>query len=193
MAILIRTGDAADFDAAVAVFKRSNLARREGVWPHRPASVARVRECLSEPAARLWVAEEGTAVVGMASAEPMRNNDGAGAVIPGGCFLSYLYVDPDRWGEGIGGLILDAVLTDAKGRNHSQIRLWTHEDNVRSHRLYRSRGFFPTGRIAGGEGEWAREITREPPGRGSGFRGGHSRTGAGDTSDAPRISTRPAT
>jgi RimJ/RimL family protein N-acetyltransferase len=40
----------------------------------------------------------------------------------------------------------------------SRIHLWTHEDNERSHRLYRSRGFSPTGRTAAGEDEWAREI-----------------------------------
>jgi GNAT superfamily N-acetyltransferase len=97
-------------------------------------------------------------VVGMASAEAQRGEDGAGPVIPGGCFLNLLFVVPERWGEGIGGLILDAVLAEAKRRHYSRIRLWTHEANERSHRLYRSRGFSPTGRTADGEGEWAREI-----------------------------------
>jgi GNAT superfamily N-acetyltransferase len=104
------------------------------------------------------VAEDGLELVGMASAEPMRADDGAGAVVPGGCFLSYLYVVPERWGEGIGGLILDAVLADAQERNYRRIRLWTHEDNERSHLLYGSRGFRRTGRISGGEGEWARDL-----------------------------------
>jgi len=94
----------------------------------------------------------------MASAEPLRGEDGAGPVIPGGCFLGYLFVVPERWGEGIGGVILDAVLAEAKQRHGSRIHLWTHKHNERSHRLYRSRGFSPTGRTADGEGEWAREI-----------------------------------
>jgi ribosomal protein S18 acetylase RimI-like enzyme len=38
------------------------------------------------------------------------------------------------------------------------MHLWTHEDNERAHRLYRSRGFEPTGRSADGEGEWARAL-----------------------------------
>jgi GNAT superfamily N-acetyltransferase len=46
----------------------------------------------------------------MASAEALRGEDGAGPVIPGGWFLSYLFVVPERRGEGIGGAILDAVL-----------------------------------------------------------------------------------
>jgi GNAT superfamily N-acetyltransferase len=96
----------------------------------------------------------------MASAEPLRNEDGAGPAIPGGCFLNSLFVVPERWGEGIGGTILDAVLAEARRRHYSRIHLWTHEDNARSHRLYRSRGFSPTGRTTGGEGEWARELTQ---------------------------------
>ena len=94
----------------------------------------------------------------MASAEALRSQDGKGPVIPGGCFLSYLFVVPERWGEGIGGVILDAVLAEAMRRRHSRIHLWTHEDNERSHRLYRSRGFSPTGRTVEGGGEWAREL-----------------------------------
>ena len=94
----------------------------------------------------------------MACAEALRGEDGAGPAIPGGCFLNLLYVVPERWGEGIGGVILDAVLAEAKRRDYSRIHLWTDEDNERSHHLYRSRGFSLTGQTAAGEGEWAREI-----------------------------------
>jgi GNAT superfamily N-acetyltransferase len=94
----------------------------------------------------------------MASAEPLRGEGGAGPAIPGGCFLNLLFVVPERWGEGIGGAILDAVLAEAKRQRYSRIHLWTDEDNERSHRLYRSRGFAPTGRTEGGEGEWVRGI-----------------------------------
>src|SRR5215213_2135810 len=90
----------------------------------------------------------------MASAEALRDTDKDGPVIPGGWFLSYLFVVPERWGEGIGGALLDAVLAEAKRRGYSRMHLWTHDDNERSHRLYRSRGFSSTGRTAGGEGEW---------------------------------------
>jgi GNAT superfamily N-acetyltransferase len=90
----------------------------------------------------------------MASAEPLWGDSGPGTVTPGGLFLGLLFVVPERWGEGIGGAILDAVLAEAKRRHYSRVHLWTHEDNERSHRLYRSRGFSPTGRTADGEGEW---------------------------------------
>ena len=97
-------------------------------------------------------------MIGMASATPLRGDDGTGPVIAGGCFLSLLFVVPERWGEGIGGALLDAVLAEANERHYSSIHLLTSENNGRSHRLYRSRGFSPTGRTVDGQGEWTREI-----------------------------------
>jgi GNAT superfamily N-acetyltransferase len=158
MELRIRLGDAADVDAAVSVFEQSNLARRQGIWPNRAARVEHLRAKLRGPDAWFLVVTDGPAVVGMASAEALRAEGGAGPVIPGGWFLSYLFVVPERWGEGIGGAILDAVLVVAKRRDASRMHLWTHVDNERSHRLYRSRGFSPTGRSAEGEGEWVRDL-----------------------------------
>jgi GNAT superfamily N-acetyltransferase len=156
--ILIRLGEAADADAALAVYERSNLARRKGVWPNRSGRVEQVREHLGRPDSWFLLALDDTVPVGMASAEPARGEDGAGPVIPGACFVNLLFVVPERWGEGIGGAILDAVLAEAKRRGYSQAYLWTHEDNERSQRLYRGRGFSPTGRTMDGEGEWTREL-----------------------------------
>jgi GNAT superfamily N-acetyltransferase len=156
--IVIRMGAAADVDAAVSVYERSNLARRHGVWPNRTARAEQVRAHLRNPCSWFLLASDGPDVVGMAAAEAQRGEEGAGPAVPGGLFLNLLFVVPERWGEGIGGALLDAVLTEAKRRHYSRIHLWTHEDNERSHRLYRSRGFAPTGRVAHGEGEWAGEI-----------------------------------
>ena len=96
-------------------------------------------------------------MVAMASARALRERNGEGPVIPGGCFLGFLYVAPERWGRGIGGAVLDAVLAEAKRRHQPRIHLLTHADNARSQRLYQSRGFSPTGRSADGQGEWVRE------------------------------------
>jgi GNAT superfamily N-acetyltransferase len=113
---------------------------------------------LRDPASWFLLALDDSTPVGMASAEPLRSKDGAGPVVPGGWFLGHLFVVPERWGHGIGGAVLDAALAEAKRRCCSRVQLWTHQDNERSHRLYRSRGFFPTGRIADGEGEWILEM-----------------------------------
>ena len=158
MSIVIRLGNAADVEAAVSVYERSNLARRHGVWPNRAVRIERAKRRLRDPASWFLVATDGAVVVGMASAEALRGDEGKPPVVPDGCFLNLLFVLPERWGEGIGGAILDGVLAEARRRHYSRIHLWTHEDNERSHHLYRSRGFAPTGRIAAGEGEWAREI-----------------------------------
>jgi GNAT superfamily N-acetyltransferase len=158
MAIQIRLGEAADVDAAVAVYERSNLTRRQGIWPDHAAKVEHARAKLNQPASWFLLAYEGPALVGMASAEPLWGEHGPGTVTPGGCFLNYLFIAPERWGEGIGGVLLDAVLAEAKGRGYSRIYLWTYEDNQRSQRLYRSRGFSSTGRTKDRQGEWARDI-----------------------------------
>jgi GNAT superfamily N-acetyltransferase len=158
MAIQIRMGDATDVEAAASVFERSNLARRRGRWPHRRARIEGMRTQLRDPASWFLVASDDSALVGMASAEPLRSEDGAGPVVPGACFLNSLFVIPERWGEGIGGALLDAALAEAKRRRCSMVRLWTHGDNERSHRLYRSRGFTPTGRTTDDEGEWTLDM-----------------------------------
>jgi GNAT superfamily N-acetyltransferase len=156
--ILIRLGDKDDVEAAVSVYERSNLARRQDIWPNRAARVAHARANIISPASWFLVATEGPAAVAMASAQPLRDANGTGQVIPGGCFLGLLFVVPERWGQGIGGAVLDAVFAEAGRRRYSRIHLNTHENNERSHRLYRSRGLSPTGRIAHGEGEWKGEV-----------------------------------
>jgi hypothetical protein len=67
------------------VFTASNLARRHGSWPYQASSVARLEARLPKSDSWLLVAEDSSALLGMAFAEPMRDEDGAGAVVPGAC------------------------------------------------------------------------------------------------------------
>ena len=158
VAILVRLGEAADVDAAVSVYERSNLARRGGAWPNRTARVEQVKQILAAPDSWFLLASDGEEAVGMACVQALRGDDGSGPVLPGGCFLNLIFVLPERWGEGVGGVLLDAVLDEAKRRGSTRMQLWTHEDNERSQRLYRGRGFAPTGRSAEGEVEWVLEL-----------------------------------
>ena len=96
--------------------------------------------------------------MGMALVSPLRGIGGAGPAIPGGAFLNLLYVLPERWGEGIGGRLLDEVLAEARRRGCTRIVLWTDEDNERSQWLYASRGFARTGRAGDDAAEWARKL-----------------------------------
>jgi GNAT superfamily N-acetyltransferase len=165
--IEVRLGDLGDVDDAVSVYERSNLARRQGDWPSRSARVAQVTASLHDAAGHdaSWflIGRDGTEAVAMALIHPFRAGGGNGDVIPGTWFLSLIYVLPERWGTGIGGRLLDAVIDEAKRRGGHHIYLWTHEhQHERAHRLYRSRGFAPTGHTMHDDegqliGEWCCE------------------------------------
>jgi GNAT superfamily N-acetyltransferase len=165
MPITVALGDPSEVDAAVSVFVRSGQARRKG-RPIPPDRIAHVRASLSDPASWFFVADDGGSTVGMALAMPSRSDDGSGSLRAGLCYLDLIFVVPERWGEGIGSAILDAVLADARTRGYRKVHLWTHDDNDRAQVLYRSRGFAPTGRSrpsASEEGsqssEWACELS----------------------------------
>lgn len=49
MAIVIRLGSPADVEVAVSVYERSNLARRQGVWPEQASRTKHVAARLREP------------------------------------------------------------------------------------------------------------------------------------------------
>jgi GNAT superfamily N-acetyltransferase len=159
--LAVRLGGPADVDAAASVFLRSNQARRGGE-PTSPERLERVMARLRDPAYWFLVTVDRGLPVAMACAGPARADDGAGALIPGVCFLGYVYVVPERWRQGIGGIILDAMVDEAGRRGFHRIELFTHEaDNERAHGLYRSRGFEPTGEVREDEqgtriGRWAR-------------------------------------
>jgi GNAT superfamily N-acetyltransferase len=158
-------GNLGDVDDAASVYERSNLARRQGNWPSQPARVAQVAANLHDAARHdtaSWflIGRDGTEAVAMALIHPFRARGGSGDVIPGMWFLSLIYVLPDRWGKGIGGMLLDTVIAEANRRGCHRIYLWTHErQNERAHRLYCSRSFAPTGRTMHDDegqpiGEW---------------------------------------
>ena len=156
----VRLGTLGDVDDAASVYERSNLARRQGYWPSRSARVAQVTASLhdaahQEAAAWFLIGRDGTEAVAMALVHPFRADGGSGDVLAGIWFLNLIYVLPERWGNGIGGMLLDAVFEEAKRRGCHRIFLWTHErQNERAHRLYRSCSFAPTGRtMHDGEGQ----------------------------------------
>jgi GNAT superfamily N-acetyltransferase len=161
----LRLGTLGDVDAAASVYERSNLARRQGKWPSRSARVAQVTASLHDAAghdAASWflIGRDCGEAVAMALIHPFRAVGGSGDIIPGTWFLSLLYMLPERWGTGIGGRLLDAVISEAKRRGGHHMYLWTHEhQNERAQRLYRSRSFARTGRTMHDDegrliGEW---------------------------------------
>jgi len=98
------------------------------------------------PGAFLLLAEAAGEVVGMTLGLQGLADDGAGPPIPGLCHVSMVFVTPDRWGEGIGGRLVAALLAEARSRGYVRVQLWTQADNTAAQRLYESHRFRRTGR-----------------------------------------------
>ncbi|MBC3843819.1 GNAT family N-acetyltransferase [Streptacidiphilus sp. 4-A2] len=92
-------------------------------------------------------AAESGPVVGTILGVQGLDQDGAGPPVPGLLHISLLSVAPDRWGQHIGRLLVDQVLDSASARGFEQAQLWTHADNLRANRLYKSMGFRRSGRV----------------------------------------------
>jgi GNAT superfamily N-acetyltransferase len=158
--VQVRTGGPTDVPAAVAVWQRAHEARTGA--PVTPEVVVIVQDRMGLPDAWLVVAEDDS-VVGMASGLAGRADDGAGPVVPGLCHLGMVFVEPLRWGEGIGHALVSAAVDQAAGLGYRRIQLWTHETNERAQRLYRSHGFAPSGRTMTDDhgeliGHWIRDL-----------------------------------
>ena len=142
---VIRRGGATDVEPAVAVWAVANAARREGV-PPRPEQAERARGHVDDPEAVLFVADDAGEVVGMALGEQALSDDGSGPPVDGLCHVSMVFVAPDRWGEGLGGRLVDALLEEIRRRGYERAQLWTQRGNARARRLYEGRGFRPSER-----------------------------------------------
>lgn len=145
--LVLRRGLPRDCDPAVSVWRAASTARRGG-RPPSPERDAQVDAQVREPDALLVVADDAGAVVGMAVGVQGLEDDGTGPPSAGLCFVSMVYVAPDRWGEGIGGRTVDALLAEARSCGYDRAQLWTRADNRRARRLYEGRGFRLAGREA---------------------------------------------
>ena len=94
-------------------------------------------EVTTDPASRYYiVADDGGRIAGY----------GGLLAQPGGqADVLTLAVAEHRWGEGIGGALLDGLLTEAGRRGCTEIFLEVRVDNDRAQRLYRRRGFTEIG------------------------------------------------
>jgi ribosomal-protein-alanine N-acetyltransferase len=71
----------------------------------------------------------------------------AGLLVPGGDQADVLTIGVARrrWGEGIGSMLLEALLSEAVLRGCREVFLEVRVDNKRAQRLYRRRGFSEVG------------------------------------------------
>jgi GNAT superfamily N-acetyltransferase len=141
---VVRRGEAGDLGPALGAWRAAEEARRGG--PASPEHGGRVRGHMQNPTAFLFVAEGQGGISGMAVGMQGLADDGAGPPIEGLCHVGAVFVAPGRWGEALGGRLVDAALSEARSRGYGRAQLWTHADNRRAHRLYGRHGFLRTGR-----------------------------------------------
>ncbi|WP_235497522.1 MULTISPECIES: GNAT family N-acetyltransferase [unclassified Frankia] len=143
--ITVRHARGEDLPAALEVWQRANTARGR---PPDVARVARVHAKLAAPDALLFVAEDGTEILGMLLAETGREDDGQGPELEELCHISMVFVDPGFWGQRMGESLLRALVDHARGSGYRRLQLWTGTTNRAAQRLYRRVGFVPSGRVA---------------------------------------------
>lgn len=76
--------------------------------------------------------------------------------------LLHLAVDASMQGRGIGAAAVDLLVAHARETRPGAREIWltVHPANQRAQRLYRSRGFLPSGEVRDGEPVWARTLER---------------------------------
>jgi 8-oxo-dGTP pyrophosphatase MutT (NUDIX family)/GNAT superfamily N-acetyltransferase len=90
---------------------------------------------------------EADQLVSVALALPARADDGRSEHnVPGLAHISSVATQPGRWGEGLAGRCVQAILMQASRRGYARAQLWTHATNVGARRLYERAGFAASGR-----------------------------------------------
>ena len=150
MSLTYRGATAADAEAIDRVFRASFCATFAHLY--RPDDLTAFLEQftpdawrteLGDAAYAFEVAEDGTQIVGYAKLGPLKipvETDGAAIL------LSQLYVAPDHLGAGIGAVLMDRAITEARRRGNDALYLTVFIDNDRARRFYERYGFAIVGR-----------------------------------------------
>lgn len=126
----------ADFaDPALAVFLQEHLDDMEPTSPPESRHALDLSG-LQQPHVRLWTATDAGVIVGTVA---------LAALEPGHEELKSMRTDPLRRGQGIGALLLDAALADARARGVQRVSLETGSMDffAPARRLYERAGFRP--------------------------------------------------
>jgi ribosomal protein S18 acetylase RimI-like enzyme len=132
MAFYVAVAETSDHPAAIAIWRAANEARD---MPPTPERAQRVQEKLQDPEALVLIAKDGATPVGMALIEPGLS-DTDGSSVAGLAHVSMVFVRPERWNQGIGVALLDALQVVARKRGWGRLSLWTRASNLPARRLY---------------------------------------------------------
>jgi GNAT superfamily N-acetyltransferase len=97
-------------------------------------------ESLNEDGA-VWVAADSGLIVGFCTTSRSDEPDAA----PDTAEVGWLYVAPDRLGEGVGSGLLTQAIAHAISQGFAEATLWVYADNERARRFYESAGWQPDG------------------------------------------------
>lgn len=122
-----------------------------------------VHRRLANPASfGVLVQEEGEPVAMALVLQALAQDGASRDPLPGLAHVSMVAVHPERWGQGLGGVVLDLALLTASKRGFTHAQLWTHETNHRAQRLYERLGWAASGRtMIDDRGELIRHYIRE--------------------------------
>lgn len=82
------------------------------------------------------VAVDGHVVTGLVTVGRLRDDD-----VPDAGEIWAIYVDPPRWGQGVGQTLMSEGITQLRGSGHTVAALWVLSANARARRFYQSGGW----------------------------------------------------
>ena len=140
--MVVRSAGPRDIAGIVDVHIRSSSA----AYATLPAAVLAVSaetrhlqwaDALESAGSRVWVAVDGSTIVGICHLRlpPVELH----AVAP--AEIASLYIDPARWGRGLGRRLVEAARAAAASAGHRRLTLQVYQANVRARAAYEALGF----------------------------------------------------
>ncbi len=133
-----------DAQSVASLWREANDRRRHdaGLEPLAGLDVA-----LNRPGVFAVGVVEDDDLLSLALAMPARADDARSQHnVPGLAHISSVATLPGKWGAGLAGLCVRAVLWQAVRRGFARVQLWTEESNPGARRLYEREGFDASGR-----------------------------------------------
>ena len=148
--VVVRTEEPDDAEAIADVHVRAWQAGYAGIMPADvlagldPVLWARRRRARWASGANVpfttLVAQADGVLAGFTTIGPYRNQQRPDDLDPAYGEILAMYVDPTRWGTGVGRALMTAALADLTGHGWREVRLWVLADNVRARRFYERAG-----------------------------------------------------
>jgi RimJ/RimL family protein N-acetyltransferase len=85
----------------------------------------------------IWVAARSGSIVGFCTTSRSDERDAAADTVE----VGWLYISPDRLGEGLGSGLLTRAISRAADQGFAEATLWVYADNERARRFYENAGW----------------------------------------------------